>query len=101
MLVRLLTALAVLSGKSKDMPRAEAFQIARACGYGRGRSSGKVRRALNLKGRPAYNEHRPPRKLSDNSPYDQDWEDFLDEWRQNRNAAKARRRSIRAAGGVE
>lgn len=61
--------------------------------YGKA-SSGCVRRVLNLRGMPAFNEYRQP-----------DWRTFVNPgngfnscgWAQNRNAAKARRRRLREA----
>jgi hypothetical protein len=56
----------------------------------RGGSGGGIAHALNLKGRPAFNEYRPALRahMSD--------AEIAVETRRNRNAAKARRQALRA-----
>jgi hypothetical protein len=67
--------------------RAKAKADIRAILGGRG-SGGHIRRALNLANMPAFNEYRVV----------VDGELDADQERQNRNAAKARRRALRAQG---
>ena len=107
MITRLLMALAVLGGEASDgMSRGEAQRLAAKHGLTRF-SSGRVRRALNLRGRPAFNEYRSLEKRSfdrapDPSGIASDFHvgmrtEWADEHRQNRNAAKARRRALRSS----
>ena len=99
MIARLLAALAVLSGARVDIPRRDALRIARSAGFhrARGASSGNVRRALNLAGIPAFNEYRVPFAPSFGGDRIHDPEGDALAYRQNRNAAKARRRALRAS----
>jgi len=79
---------------AEAIKRREAARAARVV-HGR-RSGGSVRRALNLRGRAAFNEYRPseafattpPAMVSELTP------EMLVMHHQNRNAARARRRGI-------
>ena len=93
---QLLVALAVLAGIGQDMSRTDATRIARQHGFVRRGSGGSIRHALNLKGRPAFNEYRerpgmPPEEYS----HERAKAAAETRYRQNRNAAKARRRALR------
>jgi hypothetical protein len=97
MIHRLLMALAVLGGQASDgMSRGEAQRLAAKHGLTRF-SSGHVRRALNLRGRPAFNEYRSPEQRSFDRAPDPSGIAWADEHRQNRSAAKARRRALRSS----
>jgi hypothetical protein len=99
---QLLAALAVLAGIGVDMSRKDAERVARQHGFARCHGSGGgISRALNLKGMPAFNEYRGRHELQFPRNADPTLE-LADEWatehKRNRNAAKARRRALRAKG---
>jgi hypothetical protein len=77
------------------MPEREQRRLARQFGVMKGRSGGGIARELNLRGMPAYNlnltHHSARAEGVGVGEYDAVWSE-------RRNAAKARRRALRAQG---